>query len=56
MDWCYKASREASNGILLMQDRKVVEKIKYVGESLLLPAPLECRRWFLLCFYGGLWG
>jgi hypothetical protein len=52
VDWCYKASREASSGILLMQDRKVMEKIKYVGESLLLPAPLAMSKMVSLVLLG----
>jgi hypothetical protein len=52
VDWCYKASREASSGILLMQDKKVMEKIKYVGESLLLPAPLAMSKMVSLVLLG----
>lgn len=40
LDWCYSASRGASGRILLMWDRRVVEKIK------------ECVREFMVaCFY-----
>jgi exonuclease III len=31
VDWCYSASREASGGILLMWDRRIVENIKEYG-------------------------
>jgi hypothetical protein len=29
-DWCYLASRGAAGGILLMWDRRVVEKVEIV--------------------------
>jgi hypothetical protein len=33
VDWCYLASRGASGGILIMWDRRIVEKMDvYVGE------------------------
>jgi hypothetical protein len=40
VDWCYSTLRGASGGILLMWDRRVVDKIEEWG-SLLLPAHLE---------------
>jgi hypothetical protein len=52
VDWCYSSSRGASGGILLMWDRRVVEKLKSVWGSLRLPAPLEMSKMVSL---GPLW-
>jgi len=41
MDWCYSPSRGASGGILVMWDRRVVEKIEECVRSILLLAPSE---------------
>jgi hypothetical protein len=36
MDWCFLGSRGTFGGILLMWDKRVVEKIECVGAFLLL--------------------
>lgn len=41
MDWCYSTSRGASDGILLLWDMRVVEKIKECGGFYCCLAPLD---------------
>ena len=56
MDWCYSSSTGASRRVLVMWDRRVVEKIeKCIGEYIVASSFRNVEDGFSGLLRGGLW-